>query len=79
MKLRFPLYCFMGFCSLAQPLKIIWQNCYGGSGDDDGFSVLPSSTGYYLFGGTTSNDPPFIGFLQKEVGSKTGVNRFTVR
>ena len=50
------LFFYLGFNTLGQPLQIIWQRCYGGSDDDFGLSVLPSSSGYYLFGQTSSND-----------------------
>ncbi|MEI8005529.1 MAG: T9SS type A sorting domain-containing protein [Bacteroidota bacterium] len=47
---------FTGFETQSQSLQILWQQCYGGSGDDLGYSVIPSSAGYFLFGGTTSNN-----------------------
>ncbi|MEI8006657.1 MAG: T9SS type A sorting domain-containing protein [Bacteroidota bacterium] len=50
------LFFYLGFNTLGQPLQIIWQRCYGGSDDDFGLSVLPSPSGYYLFGMTDSND-----------------------
>jgi len=40
----------------SQPLSILWQQCYGGSSDDYGLSVLPSKTGYILFGMSSSTD-----------------------
>jgi len=40
----------------SQPLSILWQQCYGGSADDFGVSVLPSNNGFMLLGQTSSND-----------------------
>ena len=37
--------------------KIIWENCYGGSDDDGGTSILQTKDkGYIVLGGTNSND-----------------------
>ena len=47
---------FAGFDSQAQSLKILWQHCYGGSADDFGISIVPSPTGYSLFGESASFD-----------------------
>ena len=40
----------------SQPLSILWQQCYGGSADDYGVSVLPSNNGFMLLGQTSSYD-----------------------
>lgn len=47
---------FTGFETQSQSLKILWQHCYGGSADDFGISIVPSPTGYYLFGESASFD-----------------------
>ena len=57
-KLFFCLIVFFFTCleSQSQPLSILWQQCYGGSADDYGVSVLPANTGYVLFGMSSSTD-----------------------
>ncbi|MEI6884715.1 MAG: hypothetical protein WCO02_09510, partial [Bacteroidota bacterium] len=47
---------FLVIRAQSQPLSILWQQCYGGSSDDYGLSVLPSNTGYVLFGMSSSTD-----------------------
>lgn len=37
--------------------NLLWQKCYGGSGSDDFFTLIPASDGgYVLLGSTSSND-----------------------
>jgi len=58
MKLFFRVILFTLFplTLISQPLVIQWQQCYGGSDDDIGFSVLPSYNGFFLFGISSSTD-----------------------
>ena len=39
---------------LSQPLQIIWQNCYGGSGSDWAYDLLEVDNGYFIAGTTNS-------------------------
>jgi len=58
MKLFFRVILFTLFplTLISQPLVIQWQQCYGGSDDDIGLSVLPSYNGFFLFGLSSSTD-----------------------
>lgn len=60
-KLRKLFFCviviiLIGIDSQSQTLSILWQQCYGGSKDDFGVSVLPSNNGFMLLGQTSSHD-----------------------
>lgn len=47
---------FLNINAQSQPLSILWQQCYGGSADDYGVSVLASNNGFMLLGQTSSHD-----------------------
>ncbi len=50
------LFILFTIAAASQPLIIQWQQCYGGSDDDIGLSVLPSYNGFFLFGVSSSMD-----------------------
>src|SRR5687767_9473387 len=50
------LMVFSSFDLLAQVPNIEWQKCYGGSNFDQGYSILKSPEGGYIFSGWTSSD-----------------------
>lgn len=48
---------YIGFLGFAKgQLQINWQNCFGGSQNDDAFDVLLANNGIYIIGQTQSND-----------------------
>jgi hypothetical protein len=42
--------------SISQPLQLQWQQCYGGSQDENGYNIAKTSTGFFLLGSTGSHD-----------------------
>ncbi len=51
------IYLFIAFSSNGQAPSIQWQKCFGGSEEDEAFSVLESPNGgYYILGYTASHD-----------------------
>ena len=45
----------------SQPLRINWQQCYGGSNYECGYKIVQKSNGFFLFCGTNSNDGNVFG------------------
>lgn len=50
------IYFINYFFTIAQPLSIQWQKCYGGTMDDEFKNVKKMGTGFILGGGAISND-----------------------
>jgi hypothetical protein len=65
MRFVFILLAILSDILMAQPPSIQWSKCYGGSDDDEGFSIVKApSGGYYLAGYAASHNG--------DVGNNTG-------
>ena len=55
------LLLLLGFIGYSQPLITNWQQCYGGSEHETGYTVQKVGNGFLLFGETNSTDGQVVG------------------